>query len=162
MLGEDYHHAARVSVELLKSLLPSSNYSYYTCGPATMMDQITQDLRDWGVPKDHIHYEAFGPATVKSVSKAIPEAATGSELEVAFSRSGKTLVWDGTHPSLFEFAEANGVMIDSGCRAGNCGTCLTAIRSGKIEYLSEPGAPIEEGSCLACIAVPQSKLNLDA
>ena len=53
-------------------------------------------------------------------------------------------------------------MIDSGCRAGNCGTCLTAIRSGKVDYLSEPGAPIEEGSCLACIAEPQSKLNLDA
>ena len=154
VLDEDYHHAERVSVDLLKRLLPSSNYSYYTCGPAAMMNQISQELKDWGVPKEHVHYEAFGPATVKSVSKAIPEAATGSELEVAFSRSGKTLVWDGTHPSLLDFAEANGVMIDSGCRAGNCGTCLTAIRSGKVDYLSEPGAPIEEGSCLACIAVP--------
>ena len=47
-------------------------------------------------------------------------------------------------------------------RAGNCGTCLTAIRSCKVDYLSEPGAPVEEGSCLACITIPQSKLNLDA
>ena len=123
---------------------------------------MTQDLKQWGVPNDHIHYEAFGPATVKSIGKAISKAATGSELEVAFTRSGTTLVWHGAHTSLLEFAEANGVMIDSGCRAGNCGTCLTAIRSGRIEYMCEPGAPVEEGSCLAGIAVPQSKLNLDA
>lgn len=162
VLGEDYDHAARVNVDLLKRLLPSSNYNYYTCGPAAMMDQITHDLKEWGVPKDHIHYEAFGPATVKSVSKASPEAATSSAVEVSFSRTGKTLIWDGTHPSLLDFAEANGIVIDSGCRAGNCGTCLTAIRSGKVDYLSQPGASVEEGSCLACIAVPKSTLNLDA
>lgn len=160
--GEDYHHPERVSVDLLKRLLPSSNYEYYVCGPAAMMDQITNDLKDWGVTKSHIHYEAFGPATVKSVGKPVAEIPRGSELEITFSRSGKTLIWDGTSPSLLDFAEANGVMIDSGCRAGNCGTCITAIRSGKIDYLGEPGAAVEEGSCLACIAVPQSKLNLDA
>ena len=126
------------------------------------MDEITEDLEAWGVPKEHIHYEAFGPATVKSVRKAIPQSVSDSQLEVVFSRSGKTVTWDGTHDSLLDFAEANGLMIDSGCRAGNCGTCLTAIRSGKVEYLSEPGAPVEEGSCLACIALPQSNLNLDA
>ena len=162
VLGEDYHHEGRVSVELLKQLLPSSNYSYYTCGPAAMMDQITHDLKDWGVPKEHIHYEAFGPATVKSVAKAIPEAAAGSEIEVVFARSGKTLVWDGSAPSLLDFAEAAGIAMESGCRAGNCGTCITAIRSGKVDYLSDPGAPVEEGSCLTCITVPQGKLNLDA
>lgn len=160
--GEDYTHASRVDVDLLKQLLPSSNYNYYICGPAAMMDQLTGQLKEWGVPKDHIHYEAFGAATVKSVSKEIPEAAKGSEFEVTFSRSGKTLVWDGTAPSLLEFAEASGIMIDSGCRAGNCGTCLTAVRSGSVEYLSEPGAPVEEGSCLTCISVPRSKLNIDA
>ena len=160
--GEDYHHAERITVELLKGLLPSSNFQYYTCGPAGMMDQITSELKEWGVPQSHIHYEAFGPATVKSVAKPASEATPGMETEVTFARSGKTLVWDGTSPSLLDFAEANGIAIDSGCRAGNCGTCITAIRAGKIEYLSEPGAAVEDGSCLACIALPQGKLNLDA
>ena len=160
--GEDYHHAEQISVDLLKRLLPSSNYNYYICGPAGMMDQIMGELSAWGVPKGHIHFEAFGPATVKSVAKSHPEMYKGEEIEVTFARSGKTLMWDGSEPSLLDFAEANGVVIDSGCRAGNCGTCLTAIRSGKVDYLSEPGAAIEEGSCLACIAVPKGKLNLDA
>ena len=160
--GEDYHHAERISVDLLKRLLPSNNYNYYLCGPPPMMVQITDDLADWRVPKTHVHFEAFGPATVKSVSKPGIEKPKGEEIEVTFARSGKTLLWDGSSPSLLDFAESNGVPIDSGCRAGNCGTCLTAIRSGKVDYLSEPGAIVEEGSCLACIAVPQSKINLDA
>ena len=160
--GEDFQHDERISVGLLKRLLPSNNYHYYTCGPAAMMDNITSDLKDWGVSKSHIHYEAFGPATVKSVSKPLVERTAGDHIEVTFTRSGKTVVWDGSSPSLLDFAESNGIMIDSGCRAGNCGTCLTAIRSGKIEYVSEPGATVEEGSCLACIAIPQGKINLDA
>ncbi len=82
-------------------------------------------------------------------------------LQVTFTRSNRTLVWPGAG-SLLEFAEANGIQIDSGCRAGNCGTCVTAIRDGQVEYLSPPGAEIEKGSCLACIAMPKSALSVDA
>jgi ferredoxin-NADP reductase len=160
--GEDFDHGERISLDLLRRLLPSSNFDYYICGPAGMMNQMTQDLKAWGVPKEHIHFEAFGAATVKSVAKAIPEVDKGAEIEVIFSRSGKTLVWNGSAPSLLEFAEAGGISIDSGCRAGNCGTCITAIRSGSVEYLSEPGAPVEDGSCLTCISIPKGKLALDA
>ena len=69
------------------------------------------------------------------------------------------------HPdasSLLDFAEDNDVVIDSGCRAGNCGTCITAIKSGEVDYVGEPGAEPEAGSCLTCISVPKSKLTLDA
>ncbi len=52
--------------------------------------------------------------------------------------------------------------IDYGCRAGNCGTCITAIRDGSVDYVVEPGAAPEAGSCLTCISVPKSKLTLDA
>ncbi len=50
----------------------------------------------------------------------------------------------------------------SDCRAGNCGTCITAIKSGEVSYVGEPGAEPEAGSCLTCISVPKSKLTLDA
>jgi ferredoxin len=63
---------------------------------------------------------------------------------------------------LLELAEKNGVNIDSGCRAGNCGTCAVAIKSGEVKYLHEPGADVEAGSCLTCIAVPKTALVLDA
>ncbi len=34
VLGEAYNHHSRVSVDLMKEILPSSNYEYYLCGPA--------------------------------------------------------------------------------------------------------------------------------
>jgi len=52
--------------------------------------------------------------------------------------------------------------MDSGCRAGNCGTCVTAITDGEVEYLSEPGDKPDSGTCLTCIAVPKNSVTLDA
>ena len=52
--------------------------------------------------------------------------------------------------------------IASGCRAGNCGTCVSAIKSGEIEYLKPPGQAPDDGSCLTCISVPTSDLVIDA
>jgi ferredoxin-NADP reductase len=63
--GRDYHHEGRVSIELLKELLPSNNFEYYLCGNGAFMKSITDGLEAWGVPEKDIHFEAFGPATVK-------------------------------------------------------------------------------------------------
>jgi ferredoxin len=84
------------------------------------------------------------------------------EIEVEFVRAGKTLKWDTAAESLLDFAEENGIVIDSGCRAGNCDTCITAIKAGEVTYINEPGDPPEAGSCLTCIAVPKANLTLDA
>ncbi len=70
--------------------------------------------------------------------------------------------WDPEIGNLLEFAEANGVSIDFGCRAGNCGTCITAIKSGEVSYVGEPGEMPEAGSCLTCISVPKGSVELDA
>ena len=159
MLGVDYEIPGHVSVDLFKKLLPSNNYHYYLCGPPPMMDSVTEGLREWGVPDDCVHFEAFGPATVK---KVVTEQEDNVDHEVNFVRSSKKLKWDNSSGSLLEFAEKNDIPMDSGCRAGNCGTCLTAIRSGKIEHVSPTGMEVEKGSCLACIAVPRSSIDVDA
>jgi ferredoxin-NADP reductase len=162
--GVDYDHAERVSIDLFKRTLPSSNYHYLMCGPPPMMESLTRDLAAWGVPREHVHLEAFGPASVKKTKAPAPapaeDVATGHE--ITFSRSGVTVAWKPSCDSLLEFAEENGVMIDSGCRAGSCGTCLTAIKSGEVEYTTKPDADAEEGSCLTCVCVPKGALDLDA
>ena len=133
-----------------------------------MMQAVTSDLREWGVPDGDVKFEAFGPATIKRKSPPKPAqdaaaaAAAGDGIEVVFERSGKTLHWKPDYGSLLEFAEANDISIDSGCRAGNCGTCVTAVKEGEVSYLSEPGAQPDEGSCLTCIAVPSGRLILDS
>ena len=85
-----------------------------------------------------------------------------TESTVTFSKAGKECKWTLDGPVLLELAEANGVMIDSGCRVGNCNTCLTAIKEGNVRYVREPDTMPEEGSCLTCIAVPNGDLVLDA
>ena len=165
VLGKDYHHAERVSVDLFKRVLPSSNYDYYMCGPGPMMSSVVEGLIEWGVPEKNIHFEAFGPATVKKAAPDKPpeeKAAAAEGIEVVFAKSGKTLKWDPEIDSLLEFAEENDVDIEFGCRAGSCGTCITAIREGEVTYMVEPGSPPESGSCLTCISVPKSSITLDA
>lgn len=161
-VGIDYHHAERVSVDLLKRLLPSSNYDFFICGPGPFMKSITDGLKEWGVPDQNVFFEAFGPATVKRAAPAAPVESGAPALEVNFSRSGKVLRWKPDLGSLLDLAEASGIAIESGCRAGNCGTCLVAIKSGNVEYLTGHGAASEEGSCLTCICRPKSNLVLDA
>ena len=116
------------------------------------------------MPDERIHFEAFGPASIKKIAwpEVLPSGEQGG-LEVNFVRSNKTVLWSPGAGTLLELAEAHGIRIDSGCRAGSCGTCVTAVRDGKVEYLGgNPDFDIEKGSCLACIAVPKGALSLDA
>jgi uncharacterized protein len=162
--GRDYQHQGRVTVDLFKQLLPSNNYEYYLCGPGPFMNTLTEGLTGWGVPEKNIHYEAFGPATVKK--NAPPPTKLETEMlanvKVTFSKSSKTIGWNSSITSLLELAEANGVKIDAGCRAGNCGSCVVAIKSGSVKYLSPSGASAEVGSCLTCVCKPKTDLVLDA
>jgi ferredoxin-NADP reductase len=162
--GEDYDYGRRLSVDVLKDELSSNNFDFYICGPSAMMSQIIADLRDWDVPEERIHFEAFGAASVQQVVAGADGAAAEGpkELSVIFERSKKSLTWSPEVGTILDLAERNNVAIDYGCRAGNCGTCETAVRSGDVTYLSEPGAEVESGTCLACISIPKSTLVLDA
>lgn len=155
--GRDYRHAGRVDIERLRLELPLKPYHFYVCGPAPMMETLVPALADWGVPETRIHYEAFGPATV-SRRTTTPVGAPG--LAVSFAQSGIQADWHAG--SLLDLAEANGVKVESGCRSGGCGACQTAIVSGSVAYEQRPEYEVEAGSCLLCLAKPNSGLVLAA
>jgi hypothetical protein len=167
--GQDFHHIGRVDIDLIKSYLQSTNYEFYICGPPAMMETVNKQLLKWGVAKQDIKTEAFGPATVsKAFSKskqpaaASTRSAAASACSITFAKSGKKCAWSATAENLLDLALANGVQIESGCRAGNCGTCAIAIKSGQVSYLTEHGAALEQGTCLTCIAAPEGDVVLDA
>jgi ferredoxin len=81
---------------------------------------------------------------------------------VRFEGSNRTIAWDGSFASLLEFGEAAGIAMPSGCRAGSCGECMTAIRSGKTTTIKKPGIPVSASHCLTCISVPTGPITLDA
>lgn len=161
----DYQLEGRVTIDLLREALPSPNFDFYVCGPEAMMEDLLLGLSEWGVPEDRIHFEAFGPASVQSAAVRIAPPAgseTPEEHEVVFDRSGKAFPWTPEAGSLLDLAEKNDVPLDFGCRAGSCGSCVVAIVEGDVDYRIEPGFEPDPGTCLACIAVPRSRVVLDA
>ena len=191
--GRDFHHHGRVSVDLFRLHLPLQPHHFYICGPGPMMASIVNGLDAWGVADQYIHFEAFGPASIKrpakqgmqrggagqaaasdalghAASTAAPGAAAAAAASavsheaaptVTFAVSGKTLTWDEDAANLLEFAEANAIAIDSGCRAGGCGACQTVIRSGEATYLQTPDFDPEPGACLPCVCKPKSDLVVE-
>ena len=159
--GVDYQHNGRVTIQLLRSTLKLTRYQFYVCGPRPMMESLVPGLEDWGVDSADIYYESFGPASLIKHEKVAPSATT-LPITVTFGRSGKRIPWDFAADSLLEFAEANDIEVESGCRAGSCGSCQTAIKTGEVDYNQEPDADVTPGHCLLCISTPKSDLTLDA
>lgn len=159
-LYRDFNHEGRLTIDRIREILPSSNFHFYLCGPGRMMESLVPALLDWGVPESYIHYEAFGPASIKSGRGTA--APTPKPCEVRFERCARNVMWDGSHGSLLDFGEANGIALPSGCRAGSCGECLTALRSGEVRMLKPSGVTVPTGHCLTCISVPAGPVVLDA
>jgi len=161
--GRDYDCKGFLSIDVLKRYLKTSNYEFYICGPPPMMEATVKNLLGWGVPEADIHFEAFGPASVKKVQKPDPAGGAASAgVKVELTRSHKSLIWTQAAGTLLELAEANGVRINSGCRAGNCGTCVTAVKHGDVKYIVKPASAPAPGSALVCIAHPNGDIALDA
>jgi ferredoxin-NADP reductase len=156
--GRDFDHRGHVDLARLRRVLPSNNFRFYVCGPAAMMQSLVPALLDWGVPAEHIRYEAFGPATVRGLSHDDATTPCG----VQFARSGRAARWTGAEASLLELAELNGVPLEFGCRAGSCGQCRVMIAAGRVTHAKQPGVQLVDGECLACIARPQGDVIVEA
>lgn len=166
-LGVDYQHKGYVDVALLRQILSFQIHDFYICGPRPMMETLVPALEDWGVPDQHIHYESFGPASIARSSRKTAPAedqapSPKAAINVTFSKSGKTLVWDGSDDTLLDFAERHGIAVDSGCRAGGCGSCQTRIESGEVAYIQAPDYDAEPGTCLMCVSRPKQDLAVEA
>jgi ferredoxin-NADP reductase len=165
-LGQDFQHHGRVNVGLLRRLLPLKPYHFYICGPKPMLESLVPALEDWGVRDAHIHFEAFGPASVKRRSATSQTTSASAPppldqaLTISFAKTGKQLPWKPGDGNLLDFAEAHGIVVNSGCRAGSCGSCQTTITRGEVHYQEAPDFDVEPGTCLMCVATPQTHVTL--
>lgn len=161
-LGRDFQHHGHVDVDLLRRTLPLGRHQFYVCGPPAMMQTLVPAMADWGVPIADLHYEAFGPASVKLPGAEPAPATLVTEVEVQFRRSGRTLTWDGQDASLLDFAERHGVAVESGCRSGGCGSCETRVAEGSVQYERAPDHDVAADHCLLCVGRPATPLVLEA
>ena len=130
------------------------------------METLVPALAEWGVATDDIYYESFGPASLikhENLTRQVTKGETAFQaFTITFSKSGKSIPWDPSADSLLEFAEANGIEVESGCRAGSCGSCQTGLTTGEVDYNQAPDADLDSGHCLLCITTPKSDLTLVA
>lgn len=163
--GKDYQYQGHADLLLLKQTLPHGVHQFYICGPTAMLEGFVPGLLQWGVASSDIHFEAFGPANVRLPAAAMTEDGgfpQGKPLEIQFRRSGRTLQWHGTHANLMDFAEAHGIAVESGCRSGSCGSCVTQVASGTVVYDHAPEFDLLPGQCLLCVGKPRSPLAVEA
>jgi ferredoxin-NADP reductase/phenylpropionate dioxygenase-like ring-hydroxylating dioxygenase large terminal subunit len=150
----------RISIETLKQILPFGDYDFYLCGPPPFMKSLYDGLTKMGVREDRIHYESFGPATVLRPEKQEAAVVEPGHVDlppvrVRFSKSGATAEWSRDKGTLLELAESIGLAPKFGCRSGICGTCITRISNGEVDYLEEPVAVRGPGEVLLCCSIPR-------
>lgn len=156
-LGETHDSEGHVDMELLKQLLPFDDYDFYLCGPPPFMRALYQGLTALGVRGSRIRYEAFGPATViKPAPDGAASSAGSKPVGVRFARSGIDVEWTRDKGTLLDLAEEAGLDPAFACRSGVCGTCVTKIRGGSIQYVNEPSADRGEDEVLICCSIPRS------
>lgn len=158
-LGETHHSTGRVDRALLQKLLPLDDYEVYLCGPPGFMQAVYYALLSLGVRDGRIHFESFGPASVTRKREISTDTSEGVVVE--FAKSGKTAVWRPKAGSLLEFAEAQGIDALHGCRSGACGTCVTRVIKGTVDYAEPPVHEIGEGEALICVGRPHAGPHLD-
>jgi len=85
-----------------------------------------------------------------------------SEKTVTFAHSAETHPWTPEDTTILEFAQKHGISISYGCTYGDCGTCLTDLLSGEVEYLHQTGIQPDPGTCLPCSCRPKTSIVLGA
>jgi ferredoxin-NADP reductase/MOSC domain-containing protein YiiM len=161
--------AGRMSVAALRGLgLPTDAHAF-VCGPERFMTDMRAALTGLGVAGNHISTELFGalaalnPGVVGAarVSPHVPDGPPGDGPLVTFARSGLSVPFDSTQPSLLDMAERCDVPTRYACRTGVCHTCVTPLLSGTVGYAPDPLEPPADGTVLICCARPGSDLVLD-
>jgi len=143
---------------------------FYICGPEAFMNLVEQTLRSAGVHEELVYIERFvSPADPDRVSAA-EDATAALPAPETFSlwlngRSRTVPYLEGK--TLLESAQAAGLSPPHSCESGFCGSCTSAIKTGRVhmrthEALSE--RDLARGVALLCQSVPASvePLELDA
>lgn len=89
-----------------------------------------------------------------------PESS--SSAKIFFAKSWQE-VSCGENQSILEAADKAGIVIESSCLAGTCGTCSQKLIKGEVKYNQEYEAlgSLEEGYVLTCCAKPVSQVIID-
>jgi ferredoxin len=74
---------------------------------------------------------------------------------------GHKTVQHSPNSSLLETIEEHEIDIEYHCREGYCGACRSKLISGKVDYITDPLAFIDDDEILPCCCVPISNIEIE-
>lgn len=147
--GKDYAVHGRVDFTAITPLLPRRPI-VYICGSPNFTESATQAMRALGIPPFDIWSEVFTspkPVPTDLQPQVVHIAGTGSSFE-----------WRPELGSLLDAALEHGFALPSGCRVGQCESCICKLVDGEVVHLS--GRELEANQCLTCQAVPLTRVTI--
>jgi ferredoxin-NADP reductase len=150
------HHGDLFSEFGLRRIVPAFRETdTYLCGPAGLVELVTEAYTEDGVVSPRLRTEFFKPAVLRAAKPG--EVAEG---EVSFTRSGRSVENDGS--TLLEQAEELGLNPESGCRMGICFSCVRTKSSGTVRNVltgEESSLPDEE--IRLCVSAAAGDCHID-
>lgn len=146
----------RISEPLLRSAAEDlSAIDTFLCGPSPFMQAAIKIMEGAGADLSKLRYERFNSDF--DVSQFLHE----SQQLLRFVRSQTECIVDRPR-TVLEEAEHAGVPINSGCRAGNCGTCRSRKTRGVVVDITtgRESGPGEE-FFFPCISVARGTVEID-
>ncbi|MBD9596880.1 cytochrome P450/oxidoreductase [Ensifer sp. ENS05] len=99
------------------------NAHLYICGPKGYMAHVTDTAREVGVNDERVHLEHFGAEI----------DVNGDPFTIVANRSGRRIKV-GPDETILSALNREGYAIETSCRNGVCGTCLTRVVEGKPDH----------------------------
>ncbi|MCW8875666.1 MAG: hybrid-cluster NAD(P)-dependent oxidoreductase [Kangiellaceae bacterium] len=164
----------RVNANMLADIVPDiKERTVFCCGPEGFMQQVQDCLSSLDFDLANYHDETFDPGGKKKakleaekqqkVEQVQTDISAAGPFNLTFKKTGKTVEVEQDE-ILLERIEKEGIMIESACRAGNCGACQVKKIDGEIKTQNEIGLHgdrKQEGYILTCTTHLCSDVTLD-
>jgi len=116
---------------------PVEGTHLYVCGPKGFMDAVLGTARASGWPEARLHFEFF--------SAEVGPMAGDDTFEVKLASSGRTVRVAKDRSVVQALADA-GVVVQTSCEQGVCGTCLTRVNDGVPDHRDVYLTPEEQAA----------------
>jgi len=136
----------------------------FICGPDTMIDEVVEAAKAFGIDERSIHFERF--ATNPKAMPARPR--TEHKAEAGAGETHVTVIMDSHHKefamardtdSVLDAGHAAGIDLPFSCKSAVCSTCRAKLVEGEVEmesnYALEPWEA-EAGYVLTCQSFPKT------
>lgn len=122
----------------------------YLCGSPGFLKVMRQALCDQGIPNFDIFEETF------SAEREVPDTLIPQPVSIA--DSDQSFTWAPAAGTLLDAADSAGVAMPSGCRVGQCESCVMTVVQGQVAHLTSWDGPTDQ--CLTCMSVPLTPVVL--